>query len=105
MGFGLHVGWSIEGPIGSEVKIDVSYFGSNVNMSSRLESATKCYGVSILISGELYDLMTYKNKDYLRQVDEVWINKKSMRLYTVDLSPEHLLKRVGVHHFAGKSLF
>ena len=36
MGFGLHVGWSIEGPIGSEYKVDASYLGPSVNMASRL---------------------------------------------------------------------
>merc|ERR1712096_313583 len=35
MGFGLHLGWAIEGPIGSEFKIDASYLSPNVNMSSR----------------------------------------------------------------------
>ncbi len=25
MGFGLHIGWAIEGPIGSQFKIDASY--------------------------------------------------------------------------------
>ncbi len=41
MGFGLHVGWSIEGAIGSSYKIDASYLSPNVNMSSKLEGATK----------------------------------------------------------------
>ncbi len=41
MGFGLHVGWAIEGAIGSEFKIDASYLSPNVNMASRLEAATK----------------------------------------------------------------
>lgn len=41
MGFGLHVGWSIEGPIGSSFKVDASYLGPSVNMASRLEAATK----------------------------------------------------------------
>ena len=54
MGFGLHHGWSIEGAIGSEYKIDASYLSPNVNMSSRLEGATKQYGVPLLISGELH---------------------------------------------------
>jgi class 3 adenylate cyclase len=49
MGFGLHVGWAIEGAIGSEFKIDASYLSPNVNMSSRLEAATKQFGVPILI--------------------------------------------------------
>lgn len=41
MGFGLHIGWSIEGAIGSKYKIDASYLSPNVNMAARLEAATK----------------------------------------------------------------
>jgi class 3 adenylate cyclase len=41
MGFGLHVGWAIEGAIGSDFKIDASYLSPNVNMASRLEAATR----------------------------------------------------------------
>jgi len=41
MGFGLHIGWGIEGAIGSEFKIDASYLSPNVNLASRLEAATK----------------------------------------------------------------
>eukprot|EP00360_Condylostoma_magnum_P000963 CAMPEP_0168317040 /NCGR_PEP_ID=MMETSP0210-20121227/22035_1 /TAXON_ID=40633 /ORGANISM="Condylostoma magnum, Strain COL2" /LENGTH=55 /DNA_ID=CAMNT_0008310183 /DNA_START=1552 /DNA_END=1719 /DNA_ORIENTATION=+ len=55
MGFGLHIGWGIEGAIGSEFKIDASYLSPNVNLASRLEAATNQYGVPILISGEFYD--------------------------------------------------
>jgi class 3 adenylate cyclase len=51
MGFGLHFGWAIEGAIGSEHKIDASYLSPNVNIASRLEAATKQYGVPLLISG------------------------------------------------------
>ena len=50
LGFGLHVGWAIEGAIGSEYKIDASYLSPNVNMASRLEAATKQFGTSILMS-------------------------------------------------------
>jgi hypothetical protein len=51
MGFGLHIGnlkknkiyigWAIEGAIGSEYKIDASYLSPNVNISARLEAASK----------------------------------------------------------------
>ena len=49
MGFGLHIGWGIEGAIGSKFKIDASYLSPNVNMSARLEAATRQFGVSILV--------------------------------------------------------
>jgi len=41
IGFGLHLGWGIEGAIGSIFKIDASYLSPNVNMAARLEGATK----------------------------------------------------------------
>mmetsp|Transcript_31664 Transcript_31664/g.5732 ORF Transcript_31664/g.5732 Transcript_31664/m.5732 type:complete len:101 (+) Transcript_31664:1835-2137(+) len=58
MGFGLHVGWAIEGAIGSEFKIDASYLSPNVNMASRLEAATKQYGVPMLISGDMFAILS-----------------------------------------------
>jgi class 3 adenylate cyclase len=41
MGFGLHLGWAIEGAIGSNFKIDASYLSPNVNLSARLEAASR----------------------------------------------------------------
>lgn len=49
MGYGLHFGFGIEGSIGSVYKIDASYLSPNVNMASRLEAATKQFGVPLLI--------------------------------------------------------
>ena len=51
MGFGLHHGWAIEGAIGSMHKVDVSYLSPHVNMSARLEAASKQYSVPLLLSG------------------------------------------------------
>lgn len=97
MGFGLHVGWSIEGPIGSEYKIDASYLGPDVHMASRLEAATKGYGTTMLITGSVYNLMT-SNRKYLRHIDRVLPegDTQSMDLYTVDLDYIHLFDEVGV---------
>ena len=58
MGFGMHVGWAIEGAIGSLFKVDASYLSPNVNMAARLEAATKMFGTELLISGQLRDLMS-----------------------------------------------
>lgn len=87
MGFGLHQGWAIEGAIGSYFKIDASYLSPNVNMSSRLEAATKQYGVNLLISGALFDILTRDVKSLCREVDTVTVkgSVQPMRLFTVDL--------------------
>ena len=66
MGFGLHVGWAIEGAIGSFYKIDASYLSPNVNMASRLEAATKQFGVQLLISGQLFIVLTESAQQHMR---------------------------------------
>ncbi|CDW84359.1 adenylate and guanylate cyclase catalytic domain protein [Stylonychia lemnae] len=73
MGFGLHVGWAIEGAIGSFYKIDASYLSPNVNMASRLEAATKQFGVPLLISGELVGAMTPFAAEKMRMIDRVTV--------------------------------
>ncbi len=68
MGFGLHVGWAIEGAIGSEYKIDASYLSPNVNMASRLEAATKQFGTTILLSDHFVALLSPYVRRRVRQV-------------------------------------
>ena len=95
MGFGLHQGWAIEGAIGSQFKIDASYLSPNVNMASRLEAATKQFGVHILISSVLYEICSQVTKSKLRRVDKVTVkgSKLPIELYTCDINPS-LLKPV-----------
>ena len=87
MGFGLHYGWAIEGAIGSEFKIDASYLSPNVNIASRLEAATKQYGVQLLISGELVQLLSPGVKKICREIDIVTVkgSMQPMRMFTVDV--------------------
>lgn len=88
MGFGLHTGWAIEGAIGSSYKIDASYLSPNVNMSARLEAATQQYGVEILISGQIFDLLSIDLKSICRLIDLVTVkgSVEPIRLYTIDLN-------------------
>ena len=87
MGFGLHLGWAIEGAIGSVHKIDASYLSPNVNISARLEAATKQYGVPLLISGQVYDILSPFVQRYCREIDIVTVKGSvlPLKLYTVDL--------------------
>ncbi|EER12505.1 conserved hypothetical protein, partial [Perkinsus marinus ATCC 50983] len=93
MGFGLHVGWAIEGAIGSKFKIDASYLSPNVNMASRLAAATKQYGTNILCSEALIRNMCSENmRKYGRVIDNVMVkgSKVPVRLYTVDIDVQSL---------------
>lgn len=87
MGFGLHSGWAIEGAIGSEFKIDASYLSPNVNMASRLEAATKQFGVLMLITESHIQRMTEALAEKCRLIDHIAVkgSKKPLYLYTCDI--------------------
>nr|BCL77501.1 bifunctional adenylyl cyclase/cAMP phosphodiesterase [Anthoceros agrestis] len=88
MGFGLHVGWAIEGAIGSSHKVDPSYLSPHVNMASRLEAATKQYGVMILISETVISHLTKSSlRASCRKLDRVTVkgSVEPLFLYTYDL--------------------
>ncbi len=67
LGFGLHVGWAIEGAIGSEYKIEASYLSPNVNLAARLEAATKQYGVTLLLSEDFVRMLSAGVRRRVRQ--------------------------------------
>jgi class 3 adenylate cyclase len=92
MGFGLHVGWAIEGAIGSRYKIEASYLSPNVNLASRLEAATKQYGVPLLISGNVRNNCSTFYQQIMRRLDRVKVkgSNSEIDLYTVDLEYEKL---------------
>lgn len=73
LGSGLHLGWAIEGAVGSSHKVDATYLSPHVNMASRLEAATKQYGVNILISESLFRAFTPGLKGECRAVDRVTV--------------------------------
>lgn len=73
MGFGLHVGWAIEGAVGSRHKLDATYLSPNVNISARLETATAQYGVFVLLSGEFVNLLCRSAQRLCRPVDSVQV--------------------------------
>ena len=73
--------------IGSNFKADASYLSPNVNTSAFLEAATKQYGVLVLISEEVYSLLSRPFKALARIVDRVILKgfDEPINLYTIDL--------------------
>lgn len=49
-GIGLHYGEALTGNIGSENHLELTAMGDTVNLASRLESLTKQYGASVIVS-------------------------------------------------------
>ena len=85
--FGLHVGWAIEGAIGSVCKIDASYLSPHVNSSSRLMMACKQYHVSLLMSEQFYLLLHPAIRTRCRHIDKVLLKGVSdaINVYTFDI--------------------
>lgn len=88
MGYGMHVGWAIEGAIGSRYKIDASYLSPNVNMSARLEAATKQFRCPLLMSHWFYNLLSPAAQGHCRRIDVVTVKGSEipMGLYTYDIT-------------------
>jgi hypothetical protein len=61
-------------------------------MASRLEAATKQYGVPLLVSGALHDIFSEEIKLLCREIDTVTVKGSVMpiRLFTVDIDFDHM---------------
>ncbi|KAG5192331.1 hypothetical protein JKP88DRAFT_250870 [Tribonema minus] len=86
MGFGLHVGWAIEGAVGSDEKVEATYLSPHVNMSARMETAARQYGVEVLLSGDFYELLSTEAQRFCRLLDVVVVKGSHlpMPIYTYD---------------------
>merc|ERR1712071_437570 len=84
--FGIDAGWGVEGAVGSEHKIDATYLSPHVNMASRMMSATKQFGVHILLSQAATELLSSVAKSKVRHLDTVSVKGSSVeqRIYTYD---------------------
>jgi len=109
IGVGLHTGPAIVGNLGSARRFDYTAIGDTVNLSSRLESITKQYGVGLLVSdatraaldGEfpcrLVDRIRVKGKYAAVEVHEVLDTAMGEELRELAASYETALQ----HYFDG----
>lgn len=86
--FGLHMGWAIEGAIGSaDHKIDACYLSPQKTIADRVEELCHYYDMEILVTEDLYNLMSLKARNTLRKIDVIKMNecKDQKGIYTFDL--------------------
>lgn len=63
-------------------------------MAARLEAATKQFGTEILISGDLFDILSEYFQGICREIDTVTVKGsiKPIRLFTIDVCIEDMIK-------------
>ena len=66
VGVGINYGELILGTLGSTSRIDTTVIGSTINMTSRLESLTKEYGVPIILPEDVFLAMDDSTRDKVR---------------------------------------
>ncbi|KAF1790509.1 Nucleotide cyclase [Phytophthora cactorum] len=88
MGFGMHVGWAVEGAIGSRFKIDATYISPHVEMADRLEAGSKMFMTPINISHWLAALISPAARRFLRKMDRMSIRgvDTPLTVYTFDVT-------------------
>lgn len=84
IGVGLHYGEAISGQIGSHERMEFTVIGDTVNTASRIEGATKGFGVDLLVSNSVLEKL---DETFLVQKAgnvEVQGKSESLSLYKVD---------------------
>jgi len=83
-GIGMHTGPLIMGITGDEHRLDAATISDTVNTAARIESLTKYYRCSILLSGDTLQLIKNSNKYQFRNLGKVLLKGKNNLLSIVE---------------------
>jgi class 3 adenylate cyclase len=105
IGVGIHHGPLMLGTIGERGRMETTVIADGVNIASRLETATKLYRCSILLSRQTVEALRDPDAFMLRPLGSVWVRGKAhvvdvVECYDADAADVALHKRAMSARFA-----
>lgn len=97
IGIGIHVGDTMVGIIGDANRMQADAISDHVNLTARLESLTKYYGVSLLISEDVVQRLSQPEKYHIRFLDRAIVKGRQeaitvCEVLDVEVEPVRSLK-------------
>ncbi len=95
-GIGIHSGNLMLGTIGEAERMDGTVISDVVNTASRLEGLTKTFGVPVIISSEIYEVIKDLPKYHTRFLGIVKVKGKNESMYIYELLnglPDDILEK------------
>ncbi|MEG4148863.1 adenylate/guanylate cyclase domain-containing protein [Microcoleus sp. Pol12B5] len=97
IGIGIHVGDTMVGIIGDANRMQADAISDHVNLTARLEGLTKYYGVSLLISGDVVQRLSQREKYHIRFLDRAIVKGRQeaisvCEVLDVEVEPVRSLK-------------
>ena len=97
--FGLHRGWAIEGAIGSNLKIDPTYLGPDVNVAESIGAFNSEYDTTFLASESVVESSSVK--EWFRCIDCIKLRSmgNALNIFVLDIDPQaELLSSYEIEH-------
>ncbi len=99
VGIGINTGDAVVGNLGTKSRFDYTAVGDAVNLASRLESANKYLGTTILISEYTYKNLKNKDQFRIRYIGEIKVKGKEAPVGVYEVLTDNKMEKKDIETF------